>query len=90
MFTERTSYRALGGSSKQKGGMNMAIISTDVSARLRLTDNRSKTLATYSDIEPASTADEVETFVNAFSSLRMSPAISTYVIVESELTDDGE
>jgi hypothetical protein len=68
----------------------MAIISTDVSAKLRLADNRNKTLATYNDIEPASTANEIEAFVNAFSALRMSPAIMRYVIIETELTDDGE
>jgi hypothetical protein len=69
--------------------MIMAIVSNDISAKLRLADSKNKALATYNDIEPSSTANEIETFANAFSALRMSPAIFKYVIVETEITDDG-
>jgi hypothetical protein len=67
----------------------MAIVSQDVSAKLRLADSKNKTMATYSDVEPACTANEIETFTNAFSALRMSPAIFRYVITDTELTDHG-
>ncbi len=67
----------------------MAIVSNKISARVRLADEENKTMATYNDVDTAVTANEIDAFSTAVSALRMSPAISKYLVVETEISDDG-
>lgn len=67
----------------------MAIVSNALSARLRFADNN-KTVASYSDVDPDVTANEVEAFANAVSSLRTTPVITKYLVVDTEISDDGQ
>jgi predicted GIY-YIG superfamily endonuclease len=68
----------------------MAIISTDVAARIRLADHNNKTFATFSKVDPKVTPNNVGQFADAVSALSNDNAIIRYVIVETELSDDGE
>jgi hypothetical protein len=73
-----------------KGGVNMAIVSTDISARIRLSNEENKAIATYNGINPLVAPNNVEQFSNSVSALRVSPAVIKYVIVDTEISDDEE
>jgi hypothetical protein len=66
----------------------MAIVSTDISAKIRVTDSKMKTIATYTGIKPSVDADSITKFSEALGTLRGENVGFKYLVVESELKDE--
>lgn len=65
----------------------MAVTSTALTARLRLTDQNDKTVATLSNVAPEASPDELTSFALAYSAMRTSPIGGVFTVVDSELTE---
>jgi hypothetical protein len=68
----------------------MAIVATPTDARYRFADNNSKTIASYSGINPSVSDNSSSLFAASISAMMTKPVITNYLVVETELADDGE
>lgn len=63
----------------------MAVVTKNTSAKLRLTNDKDKTICTLNKVDPGVNLVLVDTFANAINTLRKDEMSFKYLIVESEL-----
>ena len=67
----------------------MAVTSTRVATRIRLADDKKKTICTYSGINPLVTPDGAQMFSEAVGDLQKKLVNFHYLICDDELTESG-